>query len=35
MGNMAHPAEIGYFSSESSITPDLGKEINANYFGNN
>lgn len=31
-GNMAHLAEIGYFSSEGSITPDLDKEINANFF---
>lgn len=32
---MAHPAEIGCSSSECSITPDLDKESNANFFGNN
>lgn len=34
-GYMTHPAEIGCFSSEGSITPDLDKENNANFFGNN
>jgi len=33
-GNMACAAEMGYFSSEGSTTPDLDK-INANFFGNN
>jgi len=31
---MACTAEMGYFSSEGSTTPDLDK-INANFFGNN
>lgn len=29
---MSDSAEIGYFSPEGSITLDLGKEINANFF---